>query len=267
VTTLSQEKVQLGRFSDVDASDEAAQLVAFIEHAEKQPPIPALRRRSYELVSAGAGKRVVDVGCGAGISVAEMTALGADVTGLDPSAAMIDVARTRFPHCDLLVAGAESLPFPTGSVDGYRAERVYQHLTDPLPALDEARRVLRPGGRLVIVDIDADCWGVNGDDVATTRALLRAFADTITNPWIGRNLRGLLINGGFADVTVESFMCVYTDYADCEHVLKSITTAGVNAGVVTGERADAWLADQRARSQAGRFFVQGPLVVAAGTRT
>lgn len=266
MSTSPEETVQLGRFSDVDAASEAAQLVAFIEHAEKMHPIPQLRERSYQLLDVHPGQRVVDVGCGAGISVAELAARGVHVTGLDPSENMIAVAKQRFPDSDYRVAGAESLPFAASSMDGYRAERVYQHLGDPHPALAEAKRVLKPGARAVIVDIDADCWVVDANDKNVTRALLRAFADTITNPWIGRKLRGLLLNTGFADVTIDSFACIYTEYADCVHVLQSIATAGVMAKAVSKDQADAWLDEQRERSESGRFFVQGPLLVASGSR-
>lgn len=266
LSTSSEQPAELGHFSDVDASAGAAQLVAFIEHAENMAPIPALRERSYDLLGVRPGHRVVDVGCGAGVSVAELAKRGAEVTGIDPSEGMINVARQRFPDCDYEVGGAERLPLAEASADGYRAERVYQHLADSQVAITEARRVLKPGGRIVLVDIDADGWCVDSADKRLTRTLLEAFADTLSNPWSGRKLRALLLDNGFTDVQAEAFTCVYTRYADCVHVLESIAKAGVNAGTVSREQADGWLAEQRERSERDRTFVHGPLLVAAGVK-
>ncbi|MFD5831249.1 methyltransferase domain-containing protein [Lentzea sp. NPDC060358] len=267
MSTSSDQTAELGHFSDVDSSAGAAKLVAFIEHAENMAPIPALRERSYDLLDVRPGDRVVDVGCGAGISVAELAKLGTEVTGVDTSEGMIDVARQRFPDCDYRVAGAEEIPLPDASADGYRAERVYQHLADSQVAITEARRVLKTGGRIVLIDIDADGWCVDSDDKELTRTLLQAFADTISNPWSGRKLRGLLLDNGFTGVRAEAFTCVYTRYDDCVHVLESIAKAGVTAGVASREQADGWLAEQRERAESDRTFVHGPLLVAAGVKT
>ncbi|MEC4015462.1 methyltransferase domain-containing protein [Streptomyces sp. H27-D2] len=265
MSTTPAETAELGRFSDVDASGEAAELVAFLERVEQLHPIPELRERSYQDLKVRPGRRVVDVGCGAGVAVAELAAHGAEVTGVDPSENMVAMAKSRFPDLDYQVAGAASLPFAANSLDGYRAERVYQHLSDPQQALDEAKRVLKPGARLAIVDLDGDGWIIDAADKEITRALLRAFADTIANPWIGRQLRGLLLDNGFTDVTVDAAPCIYTEYADAASVVESITRAGVASKAVTQEQADTWLAEQQERSRTGRFFVQGPLFLAAGT--
>jgi hypothetical protein len=65
-------------------------------------------------------------------------------------------------------------------------------------------------------------------------------------------------------VAVEVRTLIYTDHAQVAAVLPSIVSAGVTAGVVTREQADAWLAEQQRRGQAGRFFLAMPLFVASG---
>jgi ubiquinone/menaquinone biosynthesis C-methylase UbiE len=60
--------VLLGQFSDVDAFGDAERMIAFLEHIESHPTMTATRLRSYELLHAKAGDRVVDVGCGTGCS-------------------------------------------------------------------------------------------------------------------------------------------------------------------------------------------------------
>src|SRR5690349_9814190 len=126
---------QIGRLSDVDATRQAEQFVAFLEWIEGLPAVMGLRKRSYELLDAHPGDTVVDVGCGTGRVVAELTERGVRAIGVDISEQKIAVARRRFPNCDFRIATAEALPFEDGTVAGYRAERVYQHLTDPARAL------------------------------------------------------------------------------------------------------------------------------------
>ncbi|MBA2279928.1 MAG: methyltransferase domain-containing protein [Acidimicrobiia bacterium] len=73
------------------------------------------------------------------------------------------------------VASAESLPFADREVVGYRAERLYQHLADPVACAAEALRILRSGGRLVLVDQDWDALVVDADDHDLTCRILRSF--------------------------------------------------------------------------------------------
>jgi ubiquinone/menaquinone biosynthesis C-methylase UbiE len=255
---------QSGRFSDVDATRQAEQFVTFLEWIEGLPQVMELRKRSYELLEAHPGDTVVDVGCGTGRVVADLTERGVRALGVDISEQRIAVARRRFPNCDFRIAAAETLPLEDGTVAGYRAERVYQHLADPARALAEARRVLPRGGRIVLIDQDYDMWAIDADDEALTRVLARAHSDAIRNRWIGRRYHNLLRDAGFVAVAVEVRTLIYTDHAQVAAVLPSIVSAGVTAGVVTREQADAWLAEQQRRGQAGRFFLAMPLFVASG---
>lgn len=257
---------QIGRFSDVDATKETEQFVAFLEWIERLPPAVELRERSYQLLDARPGETAIDVGCGTGRVVAELMERGIKAIGVDISEQMISVARHRFPDGNFRIAAAESLPFEDGTLDRYRAERLYQHLEDPAPALVEARRVLVPGGRLVLVDQDYDMWAIDSDDEATTRALMRAQSDAIASRWIGRRYRSLLLDAGFVDVLVEVKTLIYTDYAQVARVLPSIANVGVATGVVTRDQADTWLAEQERRGQEGRVFVAMPLFLASGRR-
>jgi ubiquinone/menaquinone biosynthesis C-methylase UbiE len=257
---------EIGRFGDVDATGEAERFIAFLEHIESLPLSVETRERSYALLQPQRDDAVVDVGCGTGKAVAELTARGATASGIDVSERMIALARRRFPAGDFRVAAAEDLPFAGGTLQGYRAERVYQHLHDPAVALAEARRVLAAGGRIVLIDQDYDMWAVDSADPATTRALARAFADSITHPWIGRQYRGLLLDAGFTDVAIEIKPLTFTSYADAAPGLMGAAEAAVASNAVTREQADAWLAEQRQRDEQGRFFMAMALFLASARK-
>jgi SAM-dependent methyltransferase len=106
------------------------------------------------LVLAGdvAGRRILDAGCGSGPLMAALRDQGAIVTGFDRSAGMLELARRRLGEdADLQVADLSSpLPFPDGTFDDVIASLVLHYLEDWGPALTELRRVLKPGGRLIV---------------------------------------------------------------------------------------------------------------------
>ncbi|NBE98415.1 class I SAM-dependent methyltransferase [Nonomuraea sp. KC401] len=98
------------------------------------------------------GRRILDVGCGSGPLFAELRDRGALVTGIDASAGMLEQARRRLGgDADLRVADlAGPLPFPDDAFDDVIASLVLHYLEDWGPTLAELRRVLKPGGRLLV---------------------------------------------------------------------------------------------------------------------
>ncbi len=110
------------------------------------------RPEMLRLAGDVAGRRILDAGCGTGPLAAALIADGASVTGFDASAAMIDLARQRLGEsADLQVFDlAEPLPFADSEFDDVVASLVLHYLEDWSGPLAELRRVLRPGGRLIL---------------------------------------------------------------------------------------------------------------------
>ncbi|MEW2453334.1 methyltransferase domain-containing protein [Streptomyces albus] len=239
-------------------------LLAALDAADQTPNATRLRARSYELLSPAPGSTVVDVGCGAGRAVAELAERGIHAVGVDPSPWMLAAARKRWPEAEFREAGAEDLPFADGSVHGYRADKVFHELQEPGRAVAEARRVLRPGGRIVLVGQDWDGIMIDSDDTALTRTIVHARADLLGTPHAGRQYRSLLLTGGFDDVTVEVHTNVFTDPAMLS-LLARLAEPVCATGAVGRDQADEWLADQRRRAEAGRFLVAIPFFVAAAS--
>ncbi|MFI0351119.1 methyltransferase domain-containing protein [Actinomadura sp. 9N407] len=245
--------------------DDTDALIALLDIADGIPGASELRARSYELLGIAPDAAVADVGCGSGRAAAEIAERGARSVGVDPDERMIAVAGERWPDVDFRVASAHALPFADGALDGYRAEKVYHVLDDPAGAIGEARRVLAPGGRIVLIGQDWDTFVIDADDAALTRTIVHARADLVPAPRIVRRSRNLLLDAGFADITVEAHTRIFTDAAMVP-VLANLAEKARSAGSISGAQAEAWIAEQRERGRRGRLFLALPLFVTAATR-
>lgn len=123
--------------------------------------VPALFEPWGRQVAAAAvepGDRVLDVACGTGVlTLAAQARAGAEgeVVGLDPNDEMLDVARRKDASVQWCCAPAESIPFPEGRFDAVVSQFGLMFFDDPVRALREMARVLRPGGRLAVAVWDA----------------------------------------------------------------------------------------------------------------
>lgn len=162
-----------------------------------------------------AGERVLEVGCGVGAVLSELAAAEPtlELTGLDRSVEQLAGARKHLDACGvratLVEADALALPFPDASFDRVVMVWVLEHLTDEtmrLAALREARRVLRPGGRIDLTDTDYGLFRATPRDAAID-AFLAAFVehfDAHGDSGVGPRLGPLLEASGF--VAVDSRM-------------------------------------------------------------
>jgi len=105
-----------------------------------------------DLAGDVAGRRILDAGCGSGPLFAALRDRGATVTGIDSSAEMLRLARKRLGAGALLHLAdlGSPLPFPDGAFDDVIASLVLHYLEDWTAPLAELRRVLTPGGRLIV---------------------------------------------------------------------------------------------------------------------
>lgn len=101
------------------------------------------------------GKKVLDVGSGNGYVLSKYAAEGAEVFGIDITQAGIDLCKKRFEYLQIngnfQVADAQDIPFPDNTFDCVCSMGVLHHVPDTQKALDEIYRVLKPGGRLIVM--------------------------------------------------------------------------------------------------------------------
>ncbi len=104
--------------------------------------------RLLDVVDARKGKRVLDLGSGPGYVAAAARRRGCEAVGVDFSPAMVELARSMHPGSQFEVGDAQDLPFDGGSFDAVAGNFALHHVARQELALREARRVLRPGGRI-----------------------------------------------------------------------------------------------------------------------
>ncbi len=163
----------------------------------------------YLLSSLRAGLDLLDIGCGPGTITADLARRVSPgrVLGIDVSAAVIDEAGRDHPGIEFRVDDVYGLDLPSGSFDIVHAHQVLQHLSRPVDALTEARRVLRPGGLLAVRDSDyaAFAWAPRLPLLDRWQTLYhQVTAANGAEADAGRHLRRWVNAAGFTDVEVSS---------------------------------------------------------------
>ncbi len=112
------------------------------------------RRSALRAASVGEGDLVLDLACGTGDLCEQAAALGATVVGIDFSREMLRGAHKRGVEAALVQGDAEALPLPTACVDVVTCGFALRNFGSLDRALTEVARVLRPGGRIALLDVD-----------------------------------------------------------------------------------------------------------------
>ena len=238
---------------------------------------PAQYRAVFDALAVGAGRRVLDVGCGTGGGVRALATRFPEVgrvVGIDKSETMIAEARARTEAAgahdspvEFGVADAHELPFPDGSFDAAFSLRVFEIVGEPRRALAEMARVLRPGGRIVVNGPDVDSWAIDSSHRELTRKILHHACDFETNGWVGRQLPALCKELGLMDVAVAAVGIAVTDFEPVYDLcLRAFTARAAAAGVVTPGEAEGWVEDLRERDRAGKFFCSQMLFRVSATK-
>lgn len=226
-----------------------------------EPAMQAICARYMGRITLPEGARVLEVGCGNGAATQLIMqhVNSARLVGIDPSSAFIDMARGTFagePRVSFALGDAASTGQADASFNLVIAHTVYSHLLDPQEALTEARRVLKPGGQLVIFDGDFATLTValfDGDPLqAAVGAVLR---NLVHAPYVMRRLPALVTAAGFTLQSVEAHGYVQTSSPDYLLTLLSRGSyAAVQAGEISQEVFYSFDREARRRVANGTFY-------------
>lgn len=233
-----------------------AKLARQQERIALSPQMIAQRARLIAALAPSFGERILEVGCGNGHLTAELAdMLGpSNVAAVDPSGDMVADTQSR-AGVDAKIAGAAVLPYDDASFDALVAAQVYCFVDELGTAAAEAARVLRPGGRLVILDTDWSSLNWSALDKGVTGAMRRIFESHYAHADIPERLPRLLEAHGFHDVTVTPFT-IEDDGAPNDYG----TLAGTSSAQhLKGTQRASWDA---AEGKRGRFTLRRMIVAA-----
>lgn len=236
-----------------------------LERMYQTPDVVGQRTRLLQVMELRAGDRVLDVGSGPGLLSAEIAAsVGSEglVYGVDQSEAMVAMARARCQERELdqvriEVGDATQLPCEDAQFDAAVSTQVYEYIPDVKSALAELRRVLRPGGRVYILDTDWDSVVWNTSDRERMQRVLRAWDDHLADPHLPATLSERLRSAGFLVQQREVIPILNPEYQP--HSYSAGILAAIH-GFVPGHRgvtqleADAWAEDLFSLGRSGAWF-------------
>jgi ubiquinone/menaquinone biosynthesis C-methylase UbiE len=246
-------------------------LVALLDHFGSLPSIRRMRAGLLTELAPLPGDTVCDIGFGTGselIQIARIVGPGGRAIGVDPSLTMVEETRQRAHDEDvtveLIARDGRDTGLPAGRCDAVRMERVIQHIGDVEAFLAEAKRITRPGGRIVIADTDWGTLTIHPGD----RDLIRRFKAAVetrptTEPWAGRILHEAMLNADLTDVTSRMYP-IDAGPADGRPPLAPLFDTLVASRLATRSEVDELMNGLDTALQRGAPVVAFTVFVAAG---
>lgn len=262
-------------FSAVDRTSDPQFFIHFLDAVNAWPFYQRQKERSLALLDPQPGQHLLDVGSGLGdvtCALARRVGPQGRAVGVDPSATMRAEAQRRSDALGLAVeyrdGRAEQLPFPDAAFDGCRADRVLMYLSDPARAVAEMTRVLRPGGTMVVGEVDKETVVVAHPDRVLTRHLLNFWCDSYASGWVGRELANLFRDAGLQEVALEPMTLLLTEWATVRDVFQfpRVAELAVAAGRVSSADAQRWLNDLAEADRRGRFLFANTVFLVTGRK-
>jgi ubiquinone/menaquinone biosynthesis C-methylase UbiE len=262
-------------FTDVDRAARPDSLVSYLDMTRALAGVHAYKGQAMALLDLHVGDRVLDAGCGTGEDVRTLAATvgpSGRAIGVDRSAKMIAAARQRTMQTqstvEFRVADARGLPFPDEAFDACRADRVLQHIENPLAALAEIVRVLRRGGRIVVSEPDWDALLIDAPDRQATRRIVDLRAERLVNPYLGRRLPALLHRLGLEGIVIVPVTSVIERFEIADELLGlgEMAREATDRGLISAARAADWLDYLQAAGRAETFFASLTIFVVKGCK-
>ena len=230
------------------------------------PDMIAQRVRTLDLLAPRPGEHILDIGVGPGLlayDLARLVGPKGRVVGVDVSADMVALAGARpgdLAQVELTVGDATRLPAPDGAFDAAVSTQVYEYVADMPTALAELHRVLKPGGRALILDTDWRSIVWHSSDKARMERVLTAWDDHLADPHLPATLGPLLSRAGFTVRRVEITPMLSPQWQPTGYAANMMFQVhafardhGARHGVSPAE-AEAWRDDQLRLAEAGEFF-------------
>jgi ubiquinone/menaquinone biosynthesis C-methylase UbiE len=173
---------------------------------------------NYIMHALPQGGKLLDIGCGTGLFVERYIEAGGSAIGIDISRKMIEKARRRCTECDYTLGTGEKIPFYDNSFDAVSSLLVFSYIKDPEMMLNEAYRVLKPGGKIAICTLGKKLltWGIPAiyhisEKMNVNHVVMKNFGE---HYYDRKEMKDLFYNAGFSDITVQWCSFAHIDMMD-----------------------------------------------------
>jgi len=259
-------------FNRIDETENPGEFIAFLDTASRNEGITAMKRRTYELLDAKPGRRILEIGCGTGDDarqIAEMIAPTGSLIAIDKSEAIIGEARRRSrgrnDSIKFVVGDATDLDLESATFDACRIERTLIHIPEPTAAMNEMVRVLDISGKLVAYEPDLETYVIDSSYRELTCRLLKYWYGQLQSGWVARHLPTLFKESGLADISIEPRAMIY-DFNMVSQSFYGTMERAAEAGVATVDDISGWFADLERAHKNGTFFCANMGYIVSGSK-
>ena len=253
-----------------------AETTRLLENAYRGSDVVKRRLATLEALEPRTGETIVDIGCGPGYLTVELSrAVGeaGEVIGVDPSADMRRAAASQcdgFPNVRILDGTASALPLDDASADRAASLQVFEYLSDIPGALVEIRRVLRPGGRLVVGDMHWDSWIWHSDEPGRMATMMKAWDHHLADRCVPAKLPHMMQQAGYQVETIRPLVFLDTVLRNdglAMMLLNLMQAYALQNDLVDEPTVRAWTDEQRRLAADRRFFFSLVHFVVSGRRS
>jgi len=237
-----------------------------------------IKQRSYDCLAIEEGNKVLDIGCGSGIdtvALAKVNSKKCKFYGIDIDGEMLKEADALAEEYDVSEQTSHQLgdvcelPFEDSMFDGVRAERLFQVLPaflQPHEILKEILRVLKPGGRIVVIDTDWSSASVDFPNLELERRMMAFFTRYLrSNGVAGRQIYGWFKHCNIENVTTNIFPLVQHEFSSTPFG-EWLKAESVKSGIISNEEASDWFQELSMLEKLGEFYSCVNMVMVSGRK-
>ncbi len=225
-----------------------------------------IRRQYFDLFSLSGGEYVLDVGCGTGanaMALVEHLQGNCTVVGVDTSQPMLQIGELNLPsfsYADCIrfqAAEAHQLPFADADFDAAMIIQVLEYSKEPIRMLQETKRVLKPGGKVLVVDTDWDTIVWNSSLKERTRQIVLGWSDHEADGWQGRKILEYMVQSGFQNVQGRTIAISESSFAEESYsylLTRLIADYMIRSEKMPAVQVEEWVRDLKAKAEAGHFY-------------
>jgi ubiquinone/menaquinone biosynthesis C-methylase UbiE len=240
-------------------------LVEFLERVNRLPEVQKYKPIVRDMLRVEPGHAVLDAGCGTGVDgvwLLEDAGREGKLFAVDRNAMRVRYTAERFsrqPNVEVTEQDLSHLSFPDNSLDRIYCERVLIHAADPAAILHEFKRVLKPGGRIVLVEPDFTRITFSSIHPDVTARIVAARASEITNPDIGARLCDIGRRVGLEVVVADLRQLQHSYEASKLLDLNDIQSHPGGGSYPDCNDVQMWLVEQSQRAEQGSFYSATPM--------